>query len=175
MRTNFENKQIILEKPPVLYHGSPHKDIEVFEPRPTTFNHTQKGEYIVGTPDFVNALPYIFSGFINGVRTPWVAANFATSKENFVYLMIPCTKEAFIAHDKGGAVYSFSPESFTSVPERKNYEWYSEEKVKPDEKREFGSILETWEAYDIHPFFSHTRTIRLCTITSGKRTGRVPS
>ena len=50
-------------------------------------------------------------------------------------------------------MYSFSPESFTSVPERKDYEWYSEEKVKPVEKKEFGSILETWEAYGIHPFF----------------------
>ena len=66
-QNNFELSVSVLEKPPMLYHGSPHKDIEVFEPRPTTFNHTQKGEYVLGTPDFVNALPYLFSGFINGV------------------------------------------------------------------------------------------------------------
>jgi hypothetical protein len=48
MNPHFEQQHSNLEKPPVLYHGSANKHIEEFEPRSTTFNHTQKGEYVIG-------------------------------------------------------------------------------------------------------------------------------
>jgi hypothetical protein len=113
----------------------------------------------------VSALPYLFSGEIDGEKIPWSSGVFSSSTETIVYVMMLCTKEEFVRNDHGGAVYSLSPESFSSVPQRKDYEWYCEEKVKPFEKKEYDSILTTWEAHNMTPFFltqeqfEHARTL----------------
>ncbi|MBP6856247.1 MAG: hypothetical protein KBC42_02110 [Candidatus Pacebacteria bacterium] len=142
-----ENK---IEKPPMLYHGSSNKNIEEFEPRPTTFNHSIKDNFIVATPYYKKALPYLFDGEINGERKSWNSGVFGDGE---IFAVIPVSEEDFRRNDKGGAIYKMSPEFFDSSEDRKEYEWFSTVPVKPLEVEIFESILETWKDEGINAYF----------------------
>lgn len=166
MSQNLENiNQEVLEKPPALYHGSSDKEISEFEPRATVFNHIQKGEYVIATPDYKSSLPYLFSGEIDGQRIHWSAGSYDGQQR----VILPVTKEDFLRNDFGGAIYTLSPESFNSVKERANYEWFSKEKVFPVKKEEFNSIMDIWEKNDVHPYFlTKDQFEEFLTLNSGK-------
>lgn len=163
----FFKKENNLEKPPVLYHGSPDKNIQEFEPRQTTFNHSEKGDFVIATPVFANALPYLFSGYIDGKKILWNSGSFG---EGDIYVVLPVSKEIFLQNDHGGAIYEISPESFNSNEQRKEYEWYSTEPVKPLKSIVFDSVYDEWQKNNIKSYFlTEEQFLKFRSIETGKQ------
>ncbi len=135
-----------MEKPPRLYHGSPNKTIEEFEPRVSKGTGEKFGALVYATSNLA-----IASIFLSEVKKTWSAGRFG----DVPYALITVPREEFITHDKGGYVYVFSSKSFESDPKRGlgEYEWASKEKVKPIEKIEYPSALEAMLENGVQVYF----------------------
>ena len=127
-------KENRIEKPPVLYHGSGNRNIEIFEPRKNVRQKNgEEKEFVFATDSLVKALPYMFkneNGRINyssGQRNGEVRAVFQMSEKELRDL------------DQGGAVYELPSDEFS---EGDGYEWASENPVKASNKIEFDSTVD---------------------------------
>jgi hypothetical protein len=149
---NFENKkEHNLEKPTVLYHGSSDRNIHEFTPKENVaFGGIEKGVYVFATPDKKAVLPYLFSGEINGKQISWNSGKFS---DGTVYVALPVSREDFSKNDRGGVVYTISPENFHSYDGYHDYEWVSEETIIPNGMEVYESILDTWEKNNIKLYF----------------------
>jgi hypothetical protein len=141
------------EKPPLLYHGSPHGEIEEFEPKVSPGSGEKYGPLVYATPD--EATARIFMMRVNG---SWSAGRFW----NVPYVLIPMSREEFLKNDKGGHVYVLSSEQFSSDPSRGlgEYEWASKEKVKPIEKKEYPSALQAVLESGVQVYFLDPETYK---------------
>lgn len=136
-----ENK---IEKPKHLYYGSAEKNITIFKPTPNEFMGAEK-DFFFASPDRNAAIAYMYSG------RPWSSR--VDNDTGIISSIFPITREEFIGQDKGGAVYVFSPEKFTSHPKRKHYEWVTEESIKPESVEVFASGLKAMEDAGIKMYF----------------------
>ncbi|MBA3733286.1 hypothetical protein H0W91_02825 [Patescibacteria group bacterium] len=132
--SNFESQESI-EKPKFLYHGSPNGDIEEFIPRISMGSGEKYGPLVYASDDIVVASVLTArpgktwgSGFHNGKHFAW----------------IPMTREEFKKVDKGGWIYKFDSQNFSSEEGRGmgEKEWASSIPVKPIEKIRIESSLE---------------------------------
>lgn len=134
------------EKPPFLYHGSPHKDIEEFEPRISRGTGEEFGPMVYATPDLATA-----STFLAEVKKPWTAGRFGDI--SFTIISVP--REEFIRNDKGGHIYILPSDSFESDPKKGlgEYEWASKTSVKPTKKIEYPSALDAMLENGVQVYF----------------------
>lgn len=123
-----------IEKPPVLYHGSGNRNIEIFEPRKNVRQKDgEEKEFVFATDSLAKALPYMFKNedgrmnYSSGVRNGVVRAVFSMSEEKLREI------------DMGGAVYELPSEEFH---EGDGYEWASENPIKALNKIEFDSTVD---------------------------------
>jgi len=141
------------EKPPFLYHGSPYKDIEEFEPRISKGTGEEFGAMVYATPDLATA-----SAFLTEIQKEWSARRFGDT----FCVIIPLSREEFIKNDKGGYIYILPSTTFESDPERGlgEYEWASKEKVKPSKKIEYTSALDAMLENEVQVYFIDDKTFR---------------
>lgn len=140
------------EKPPFLYHGSPHKSIEEFEPRISKGTGEEFGAMVYATPDLTTA-----SAFLAEVKKEWTAGKFGN-----VFVLIPLSREEFIKNDKGGHIYILPSNTFESDPKRGlgEYEWASKTSVKPIKKIEYPSALDAMLENGVQVYFVDDNTYR---------------
>lgn len=134
------------EKPPFLYHGSPHKDIEEFEPRLSRGTEEKFGAMVYAAPDLATA-----SAFLAEVKKTWSAGRFG----DIFYVLIPLLREEFIKNDKGGHIYVLPSATFESDQKRGlgEYEWASKTRVKPTKKLEYSSALDAMLENGVQVYF----------------------
>lgn len=141
------------EKPPFLYHGSPHKGIEEFEPRISKGTGEEFGAMVYATPDLATA-----SAFLAEVKKEWSAGRFGDT----FYVLIPFPREEFIKNDKGGHIYVLPSDTFESDPKRGlgEYEWASKTSVKPTKKIEYPSALDAMLENGVQVYFVDDNTYK---------------
>ncbi|TSC78125.1 MAG: hypothetical protein G01um101433_412 [Parcubacteria group bacterium Gr01-1014_33] len=128
-------KQMELEKPPFLYHGSPNRNIQGFEPRTSSGTGEKLGTQVYASQDMAVASIFL----LNPERT-WSAGKF----NDVLFAVIPINRDEFIKNDKGGCIYVLPSDHFESDPKHGmgEYEWHSPQKVKPIKKMQFSSALD---------------------------------
>jgi hypothetical protein len=126
----------MMTKPPFLYHASTNTNIVVFEPRVARVRDPAEGPRVFATPDKRVAAMFM---------TPIESSKVEISKfGDEAVMIISGTREDFIAHDKGGAIYTLPSDTFTTDPHRgmKETEWVSAVPVKPIAKEIYPSSLQ---------------------------------
>ncbi len=138
------------EKPPFLYHGSPHRGLEEIEPRKTTVRDPEEGELVFATQDIGLASVFMANSRHYG------CGRFNETK--YCYIVEP--GEEFIRRDKGGHIYVLPSDSFETDPNKGLgvYEWTSKQKVKPIEKIEYTSALDAMLANGVQVYFIDEET-----------------
>jgi len=135
-----------ITKPKFLYHGSPNKNIAIFEPRAESIRDPKEGPVIFGAPDKVYA-----SMFLVPSDDDW------TSKGQFSgqYYQAIADEKRYRELDKGGAIYTFSSESFETdlTKSMKQREWISRKPVKPIKKEVYESGLEAMKQLGVKVVF----------------------
>ena len=133
-----------IEKPAILYHGSPHSDIEELEPRSKSHRDPKEGPLVFASPDLATASIFLLdgvseSGFFNNVP----------------YAIIVGPREEFVKKDHGGHIYVLPGDTFINDPNKGlgKYEWTSKEKVKPKEVIEYKSSLDATIENGIQVYF----------------------
>jgi hypothetical protein len=133
---NLENK-VEKEKPP-LYHSSSNRNIEVLEPRAESYRDKDEGEVVFATPDKKYA-----SCFLVPTNDSWSCISVFRSPEHAdTHVMIVSDEERFKKLDKGGAIYTLSPETFYLDRSKGNIEWTSRSFVRPIKKEIYDSGLD---------------------------------
>ena len=135
-----------MEKPSKLYHGSPNKNIEVFEPKVSHGTGDPYGKMVYASPDLA-----VSSIFLAKVEGRWSAGRFG----NIPYALITVPREQFIEKDEGGVIYVLPNDTFDTDPERGlgEAEWASPEPVVPTEKIEYSSALDAMLENGIQVYF----------------------
>jgi len=136
------------EKPAVLYHASPNRNIDRFEPRQESVRDPEEGPVIFASPDEA----YV-SMFIIRAGDDWTRRGRFGADEP--WHMIISDEKRFRAEDKGGAIYHLSSASFHSDPERNmpGIEWASKEPVEPTGKEEYDSALSAMLGHGVEVYF----------------------
>ena len=148
----MEKKQLPeKEKPPFLYHGSLHGEIEEFEPRVSKGSGEKYGELIYASPDLATA-----SIFMAEVKGEWSAGRLG----DISYVLIPVPRDEFIENDKGGHIYVLPSDTFSTEAGRGmgEYEWASTERVKPVKNLEYHSALDAMLENGIQVYFIDKET-----------------
>ncbi len=142
------------EKPKFLYHSSPNRSIEVFEPRVSGGSGEKYGAKVYATPD--KALASIF---LCNVEKPWSAGVYGGG---VLVAKIPYTREEFIARDTGGTMYTLPSDAFElNEDELGGAEWTSDESVTPTEKEEYHSALEAMIENGVQVYFVDNENMKL--------------
>lgn len=134
------------EKPPVLFHASRNRDIDIFEPRTEKIRDAAEGPRVFGTPNRAMA-----SIFLVESDDSWVQSG---AMDDVPYIIIS-DEEKFRGLDKGGVVYSLPNDTFENDPHKglKELEWTSKEPVTPVEKEVIPSALEDMVKHGVKVFF----------------------
>ncbi len=140
-----------VKKPEMLYHASPIRDVEEFEPRAENYRDPQEGPVVFATPDKTYA-----SCFLVKTDGSWV--NIGRYSEKGVigrWHMIVSDKERFMRADRGGVIYSLPVDSFIFHPDRNmaELEWTSAVSVKPVKKDFFESGLQAMLENGVDVYF----------------------
>lgn len=135
------------EKPPFLYHASANREIENFEPRAKSVRDPEEGPVVFATPDLALATTFL----VSEANDNWTQ----NGKINNTPYMVIMGKEDFLKHDKGGSIYKFSSDGFTSHPDKGmgDDEWTSRDSVTPIEKTDVKSALEVMIENGVQVFF----------------------
>jgi len=135
-----------MNKPRVLYHASPNKNIKVFQPRNESIRDPKEGLVVFGTPDKAFA-----SMFLVESDDTW------TQKSRFsnVYITIINSKRKYQKMDKGGAIYTLSSNSFECDLKKGigKKEWFSKVPIKPISKEVYSSGLEAMLDNEVQVYF----------------------
>lgn len=136
METTEGQDNPIEKEPLILYHGSPDKNIETFYPGKNKAV-TERGE-LKG----VRATPHktLAAAFVREKCCPVTIGSFDHDKTWFI---VVSDKDKFLKSDRGGTIYSFSPENFTFNPSLLGKsEYITSVAVRPTRKEEYSSSLE---------------------------------
>lgn len=146
MENPEKNQSSEKEKPSILYHGSPRGEIEEFESRVSKGSGEKYGAFVYASPDLATA-----SIFMIGVEGGWLTGRLG----DVPYVLIPMPRDEFIKNDRGGYVYVLPSDTFNTEADRGllQYEWASKEKVKPVQKLEYSSALDTMLENGIQVYF----------------------
>jgi hypothetical protein len=145
--------------PQSLYHGSQNRNIEEFQPRAKSVRHPDEGPVVFATTSEAEA-----SKFLVPCNDSWSKLGSFTydheGKSKTVSFAVYSDRKKFDENDKGGSIYTFSPERFGLDPVyavRKS-EWTSKVPVKPLSKIDFESGLEAMLSYSVQVFFVDSKT-----------------
>ncbi|MBT4722811.1 DUF4202 family protein [Candidatus Falkowbacteria bacterium] len=140
------------ERPRFLYHASANKGIESFEPRAENVRDPEEGPVVFATPDFALATTFL----VSEANDRWTQIG----KINDIPYMVIVSKETFLEHDKGGSIYKFSSDGFTSHPDKGmgDDEWVSKDSATPIEKIDIESALEAMIENGVQVFFVEKNT-----------------
>jgi hypothetical protein len=143
---NTENKQSPKqEKPPFLYHGSPHK-IKELEPRTKPHREKEEGKLVYATSELTDAIMFLQKTALTG--------HFVVEGERVAYAVIVGNREKFIERDKGGHIHVLPSDTFETSPHRgMSNEWVSKEGVKPVEVIEHTSALDAMLENGVQVYF----------------------
>lgn len=135
------------EKPLFLYHASANREIEKFEPRAKKIRDPEEGPVIFATPDLALATTFL----VSEVNDNWTQIG----KIDGTPYMVIRDKKHFLRCDKGGSIYKFNNDGFTSHPHKGmgDDEWVSKNTVSPVEKINVQSALETMIENGVQVFF----------------------
>lgn len=134
-----------MERPTILYHASPDKNIDELEPRNKTVRDPNEGPVLFAARDKAAAMKNLFES-----NDSWTHQ----AKVNGVHVMlIAQERDKFIASDKGGACYELSGEQFFCDSSKKPLEWTSKTNVKPLSKEVFGSALDAMIDHGVQVYF----------------------
>lgn len=141
------------EKPPVLFHASRNKAIEVFEPRAEKTRDENEGLRVFATPS--RAMAAIF---LVDCDDSWVQSG----AMNGIPYVIISDEERYRNLDKGGVIYSLPNDSFESDPEKglRELEWISSEPVTPISKEVVPSALEDMFKNGVKVYFVDKETYK---------------
>lgn len=147
MKNRAKGKSQEKEKPPFLYHGSPHSEIEEFEPRISKGSGEKYGALVYATQDLATASIFMFSGRVKG----WAGGRF----NDVPCVLISMSRDEFIKNDKGGYIYILPSDTFSIESGRGlgEYEWASKERVKPIKKLEYPSALDAMLENGVQVYF----------------------
>lgn len=141
------------EKPKFLYHSSPNRSIQTFEPMVSTGSGEKYGAKVYATPN--KALSSIF---LCNIRKPWSAGVYGN---NVMVAKIPYTREEFMTRDTGGTMYILPSDTFElNEDELDGAEWASSEPVTPTEKEEYDSALEAMIENGVQVYFVDDETMQ---------------
>ncbi len=134
------------EKPQFLYHASPNRDIQEFEPRAQSVRDPKEGPVVFATPSEVYA-----SMFIVRTDDTWSEKG----RFNEVYYTVVSDRQRFEKMDKGGSIYVLPSDTFTTNETRSMgaAEWTSKEPVKPVSKTDYESGLEAMLQHGVQVYF----------------------
>lgn len=149
----FERSQTEkVEKPPVLYHASFNRNIEVLEPRKSS-RDPEEGDIVFGAPDLAFATMFLVES-----DDSWTIKGKIGKK----YMMIIGDKERFEGKDKGGSIYVLPNKSFECDQGKRmgKCEWHSKESVKPIDKIEYPSGLDAMIENGVQVYFVNKEFFR---------------
>ncbi len=133
-------------KPEFLFHASPNRSIDEFEPRAVSVRDPREGPVVFGTPSKEGA-----SMFIVNTDDNWTKK----ARFNGVYVTVISDKERFLASDHGGSIYTLPSGAFymdkTKVGGRN--EWVSKEPVKPTRREDYESGLQAMLELGVQVYF----------------------
>lgn len=135
-----------MQKPELLYHASPEKDVTEFEPR----NETPRFK---GEENLVFATPYkeVAAMFLTPKNIPTEISKYG----NTYAVFINGTKEEFIVLDKGGAIYTLPNSTFETNNEigMGVTEWVSRQPIKPSSKTVYDSSIKALSENGVNVYF----------------------
>lgn len=134
------------EKPPFLYHATPHADIEVFRPRAEKVRDKNEGARIFATPS-----REVASMFLVPSDDSWAnSGNFGKA-----WYFICSDKDRFTELDQGKYLYKLPSDSFTFDPHKGlgENEWTSSDEVKPVGSEKIESALEEMLKQGVQVYF----------------------
>lgn len=142
-----------IEKPAILYHASPNRDVAEFESRAETTRDPNEGPVVFATPDKAFA-----SCFIVPTDDRWTDISVF---ENDICAMVIGDKKRFEEADKGGSIYSLSSDTFNtdlgqSMQQR---EWISKEPVRPIDKSDYKTGLQAMIENGVKVYFVDPETL----------------
>jgi hypothetical protein len=134
-----------MEKPSVVYHGSPRKIDGPLQPillESELVDESHDRPAVFATEDVATASLFMMPN----------DALFSIGREQGIsYVCIWGTPEEFTEKDRGGYVYVLPIDTF--VRRGKEYEWQSDVAVLPTEVRHYDSVLEGMRENDVRIYF----------------------
>ena len=137
------------EKPPLLYHGSAHKELKELQPQGKS-HRAEEGELLYATPDLAIASIFLVSG-----------AHYGCGKFGEVpYAWIIADRDEFISNDKGGHIYVLPSDSFEINQGRGlgNEEYASKEPITPIKTIEYPSAIDAMIENGVQVYFIDQKT-----------------
>lgn len=138
-------------KPRYLYHASPNRDIDIFEPRAESVRNREEGPRV-----FAAESPAEVSVFLVDSNDSWSQKSSWRDEEgNKIIVAIYGDKKRFLKNDKGGSIYTLPSNSFAIDEEfsGSSKEWTSKEPVKHLEKTDYESGLEAMLDAGVQVYF----------------------
>ncbi|MDE1874863.1 MAG: hypothetical protein KGI79_02070 [Patescibacteria group bacterium] len=133
------------KKPHILYHASPDRNIQRFEPRKEHIRSADDGPVVFATSNKAYA-----SAFLVRWDDSWAHL----SSHNGLVLMAISDKERFLRSDRGGAIYELPSDDFENVsPTEDHPEWKSATAVTPSGKTEYASTLDAMIENGVQVYF----------------------
>lgn len=145
-------RQIEEERPAILYHASPNREIEKIEPRAVTVRDPEEGPVVFATPDRAAA-----TKFLIGSDDRWSQL----SRFGDVHVAVYSDRKRFEEMDKGGSMYALPSEGFSHDPKRPaKQEWVSHDAVMPIERMDFPSALDAMMDAGVQVYFTDDATLK---------------
>jgi len=141
-------------KPPILYHGSTSRDIDIFLPSRNSFRDPQEGPVVFATQRKDLALCFCMP-----FDDSWMSVGIAA--DNVCEILIADRKK-FKKLDKGGAVYTLPSDTFYCDPNKGmgRFEWVSRDPVKPITKSIYENIFEALIEFGVRVYFIDLSILR---------------
>lgn len=128
-----------------LYHASPNKHIEIFEPRNEHVRDINEGPVVFATPHKDLASCFLFKN-----DDSWVNI----SRFNDVQVIIISDSEKFVVEDQGGSIYELPVGTFLhEIRGDAKDEWTSRVAVKPKDKIDYSSSLKAMLELGVQVYF----------------------
>lgn len=124
---DLEPVRLEKEKPPVLYHASSRKDLEILKPRAESIRDDSEGPVVFATQD-----KSFVSCFLVDTDDSWSKISvYRSSRHPNIYLHCIADEQRFKELDKGGAIYSVASDSFSLDESKGDIEWTSKTDTEP--------------------------------------------
>jgi len=145
---NSAEKSPEKEKPPLLYHGSPHK-VEELEPRTKPHREKEGAKFVYATSEISDASMFMAKRLGLGLT-----GHFIVEEEKVAYAIIVWNREEFLKKDKGGHIHILPSDKFEpSSYEGMSNEWVSKEDIKPIKTLEYDSALDAMLENEVQVYF----------------------
>jgi len=147
MKEDFSLKENY-EKPKELYVGSKTRGISELEPRQENVRDSREGPVVFAARD--KALASIF--LIDGHDDDWTSIGYFN---DVPYVVIAKDRDAFVANDRGGSLYTVSSAPFNTDVHKGmgDKEWTSSVSVQPLSEERIDSTLDAMLANGVQVYF----------------------